>query len=104
MMEARRTFRGSSISKNMVAAFATVLAALMLAAFGGYLVKTFSPVVAAPAPQILAGQSGATGIGSAWNYSVRHSGTQSVEGPAPSDTQTNSSFREATPGRSGPQS
>jgi hypothetical protein len=103
-MEARRAIRGSSISKNMVAAFATVLAALMLAAIGGYLVKTLSPASVMPAAQILAGQSGADGIGSAWNYSVRHSGTQSVGEPAPSDTQTSSSFREPTPGRSGPQS
>jgi len=103
-MEARRALRGSSISKNVVAAFATVLAALMLAAIGGYLVKTLSPASAAPAPQILAGQPAAERIGSAWNYSGRHSGTQFIAGPAPSDTQTSSSFREPTPGRSGPQS
>src|SRR6202030_3415549 len=102
MMQARKAFRGSSISKSTVAVFATALAALMLAATGSYLVKTLSPAAAAPAQQILAGQSGANGIGSAWNYSVRHSGTQSVEGPAPSETQTRTSFREPSQGRSGP--
>jgi hypothetical protein len=85
-----------------VAALATVLAALLLAAIGGFLVKTLSPAAAAPAAHILAGQS-AAGYGSAWNYSVRRSGTQSVEGPAPADSPT-SAFREPTPGRSGPQS
>ena len=102
-MEARRAFRRSSISKSMVAAFATVLAALMLAAVGGYLVKTLSLAAAAPAPHILAGQS-VPGYGSVSDYGVRHGGTRSVEGATPVDSPTSAHFREPTAGRSGPQS
>jgi hypothetical protein len=108
-MEARAAFRGSASSTNMVAIVAAVLAAFLLGAVGGYFVKTLSlPAAAASAvaTHIVAGQPEASGFGTAWNYSNRHSGTQSVEGPPAAATAApaGAQFREPTTGRSGPQS
>jgi hypothetical protein len=103
-MEARAAFHGSAISKRMAAVVVAVLAAFMLGGIGGYLVKTLSLPAVSVAANIVAGQPGASGFGSAWNYSDRRSGTQSIEGPAPAGLPTSASFREPTAGRSGPQS
>ena len=100
-MEARTAFRGSAISRGTVAMIALLLAALVLAAIGGLVVKTLSVPAAAAAKHTVAGQSGGTGFGSAWNYSTQRSGTQTVEGPAPSAAPT---FREPGSLRGGPQS
>lgn len=103
-MEARNAFRGSAISKGLVAVVAAVLVAFVLGGIGGYLVKTLSLPAAAVAAHSEAGQPEAAGFGSAWNYSSRRSGTQSLEGPAPAASPTGASFREPTTGRTGPQS
>ncbi|HSP09800.1 MAG TPA: hypothetical protein VLU92_09430 [Candidatus Dormibacteraeota bacterium] len=71
---------------------AALLAALVVMAIGGLLVKTLSVPAAAPAGQTVPGQLGASGFGSAWNYSTRRSGTQTVEGPAPAAAPTGSTF------------
>ena len=102
-MEARAAFRGSAISKNIVAVVAAVLAALILGAIGGYLIKTLSLPAPAVGKHFVAGQPGASGYGSAWNYSTLRGGTQSVEGPAQAGLPTSASFREPTTGRGGPQ-
>lgn len=103
-MEARTVFRGSAISKRMVAVVVAVLATFMLGGVGGYLAKTLSLPASAVAAHIVAGQPGASGFGSAWNYSTRRSGTQSVEGPAESGLPTSRTFTEPTAGRGGPKS
>jgi hypothetical protein len=101
-MEARTTFRGAAKSRNLVALVTAVLAALMLAAIGGSLVKAISSPITAPAAHIVAGQPGASDYGSAWNYSTRRSGIQTVEGTATSPT--SASLREPGTQRGGPQS
>jgi hypothetical protein len=100
-MVARTAFLGSGISKGMVAVIA-VLAALMLGAAGGYLARTLSLPTASIAAHVVAGQPGASGYGSAWNYSSRRSGTQSVEGPVPEAAPV-AKFREPGSRRGGPQ-
>jgi hypothetical protein len=103
-MEASKAFRGSAISRSLVVAVAAVLFAFVLGGIGGYLVKTLSLPASALARQVVTVQPAAAAVGSAWNYSNRHSGTQSLEGPAPAASPTGASFREPTTGRSGPQS
>jgi len=93
--------RGMSIPIAFVVL--AVLAALAVGAVGGYLVKAASVPAATVAGQMVAGQPAASGPGSAWNYSTRRSGTQSVEGPAPNSPAA-ASFRTPAAGRSGPQS
>jgi hypothetical protein len=99
-MEARATLHRSAVSKNMAAVVIAVLAAFLLGGTGGYLLKGLSLPVATSAGHIVAGQPGASGPGTAWNYSTRRSGTQTVEGPA----EVSASFREPSSERSGPQS
>jgi hypothetical protein len=101
-METRTAFRGSVKSRQVVALAAAVLAAFMLAAIGVTLVKVMSTSIAVPSAHIVAGQPDASTFGSAWNYSTRRSGIQTVEGPvAPSTT---AKFRAPSVGRGGPQS
>jgi hypothetical protein len=76
----------------------------VLVAMGGLLIKTLSVPAAAPAKHIVAAQPGASGFGSAWNYSTRRGGIQTVEGPAPIVSSTSTSFREPGSQRGGPQS
>lgn len=102
-MEARTAFRGSAISRSMGAVVATLLAALVLAVMGGLVVKALSGPAAAQTKHIVAGQPGASGFGSAWNYSTQRSGTQTVEGPVPAGLSTGASFREPGRRRGGPQ-
>jgi hypothetical protein len=97
-MEAR------TVSKRMAAVVIAVLAAFLLGAAGGYAAKTLSLPSASLEPHIPAGLDGASGFGSAWNYSSRRSGTQAVEGPAPSAPTASATFREPGTGRGGPQS
>jgi hypothetical protein len=81
-MEARTTLRGTGFPRGMVAVVLAVLAAFLLGGAGGYVAKTLS-LPAAPVPvHIVAGQPGASEAGSAWNYSTRRSGSQTVGGPA----------------------
>ncbi len=103
-MEARTELHGSGISKRMVAVVVAVLAAFLLGAGGGYAAKTLSLPSASLGPHIPTGLNGASGFGSAWNYSSRRSGTQAVDGPVPAAPSTGASFREPTTGRGGPQS
>jgi hypothetical protein len=103
-MEARAAFHRSAISKSKVAIVFAVLAAFMLGSIGGYVFKTVSLPTLPAAANVLAGQPGASGYGSAWDYSTRRSGTQSIEGPAPAGLPTSGSFREPAAGRGGPQS
>jgi hypothetical protein len=102
-MEARTTFRGQTISRSMVMVVATLLATFALVAMGGLLIKTLNVPAAAPGKHIVAGQPGASGFGSAWNYSTQRSGTQTVEGPVPAGFSTGASFREPGSRRGGPQ-
>jgi hypothetical protein len=91
-MEARRSFHGSGNSKDTVVAIIALLVALVLVVMGGLLAKTLTAPAAAPAAHFAAAQPGASGFGSAWNYSTRRSGTQTVEGPAPTAVSTGSTF------------
>lgn len=103
-MEARTAFDGSAISKRMAAVVVAVLAAFMLGGIGGYLAKTLSLPTLPAAANVVSARPAASAFGSAWNYSTRRSGTQSIEGPAPAGLPASPSFREPTIGRSGPQS
>lgn len=102
-MEARRAFHGSGNSKDTVVAIVALLVALVLLVMGGLLFKTLS-TAATPPNQVFTGQPAASGPGSAWNYSNRRSGTQTVEGPASTAASTGASFREPGSKRGGPQS
>jgi hypothetical protein len=82
-VEARTAFRGKGISKSSVAVVVAVLVAFVLVAAGGSLAKALSRPVAPATAHIVAGQPGASGYGSAWNYSNLRHGTQSIEGPMP---------------------
>ena len=100
-MEAR------TVSKRMAAVVIAVLAAFLLGAAGGYAAKTLSLPSTSLGPHIPTGLDGASGVGSAWNYNSRRSGTQAVDGPAPapaSKPSKGASFREPATGRGGPQS
>jgi hypothetical protein len=103
-MEATTALRGPRISRRMVAVVIAVLAAFVLGAAGGYVAKTVSLQTPGAASHIVAGQIGGSGLGSAWNFSNLRHGTQSIEGPAPSDVSSSASFREPATGRGGPQS
>ena len=103
-MEARTAFRGSGISIRMSAVVVAVVLAFALGGVGGYLVKAASPHVVPVATKPVAGQPAAPSYGSAWNYSSRRSGTQSIEGPAPAGALINPLFRVPTAGRNGPES
>jgi hypothetical protein len=82
-MEARATFRESAVSKNVIAVVAALVITFLLGGSGGYLVKSLSLPSATSAAHSAVIRLGASEPGSAWNYSNRKSGTQSVEGPAP---------------------
>ncbi|HVC78200.1 MAG TPA: hypothetical protein VND96_16945 [Candidatus Micrarchaeaceae archaeon] len=87
-----------------MAVVAALLAALVLAAMGAVPIKTLRVPAAAPAQHIFAGQPGAAGFGSAWNYNTQHTGTQTIEGPASTTLSPSASFREPGSRRGGPQS
>lgn len=91
-MEARRSFHGSANSRDNVVAVVALLVALVLVVLGGLIVRTLSAPAAAPAIHFAAGQPDASGYGSAWNYGIRRSGTQSVEGPASTAPSAGSTF------------
>ncbi len=78
-MEARTTLRGTGISKGPLVA---VIVALSLGAGAAVLAVEKTAPTGAPAAHSAAITSGPSDPGSAWNYSVRRGGTQSVEGPA----------------------
>ena len=82
-MEARATFRESAVSKNVIAVVAALVITFLLGGSGGYLVRSLSLPSATSVGHTAVIQLGASESGSAWNYSNRRSGTQSVEGPAP---------------------
>ncbi len=103
-MEARRAFHGSGNSKDTVVAIVALMVALVLMVMGGLLVKALIAPAATPTNVVLTGQPDASGNGTAWNYSNRRSGTQSVEGPASTAASTSASFREPGSNRGGPQS
>jgi hypothetical protein len=103
-MQARAAFHGSAISKRMAAVVVAMLAAFTLGGIGGYLIKTVNVPAVPVAANVVAAQPAASGFGSAWNYSNRRSGTQTVEGPAPAGSPNSPSFRQPAVGRSGPQS
>src|SRR5690348_2360770 len=72
---------GRGISRGKVVVVVALLVAFTLGALGGYLVKALTLPAVAAAAQAFVAQPAASESGSAWNYSLRHSGTQSVEGP-----------------------
>jgi hypothetical protein len=82
-MQARATFRESAISKKTVLVFVALMAAFLLAGAGSYVIKTMTLPVRPAAAHMVQGQDSAATSGSAWTYSNRHSGTQSVQGPVP---------------------
>jgi hypothetical protein len=102
-MESRTALRGTGVSKQMVVVVVALLAAFVLGAVGGYVLKALSLPAAAVATQVVAGQPAADGPGSAWNYANRRSGTQSFEGPA-ATSPSSAPSREPATGRTGPQS
>jgi hypothetical protein len=83
-MQAGAAYRGSVASNRFFWAVATVLALLALATAAGVYISANAGRTVAPF-HILAGQDGANGSGSAWNYRLQRSGSQSVEGPAAVD-------------------
>jgi hypothetical protein len=100
-MQATTAFRGPGISKSRVAVVVAVLVAFALGAAGGYIAKAMSLPLATARVTSVVGMPGASGPGSAWNYSSRHGGTQSVEGPAPASVAP-ASFRDPGSQRGGP--
>lgn len=80
-MEARTAFRGSGISKSMVAIVAAVLAAFALGSTGGYFAKSLSET-AAPA-------------------SAHVAAAQTIQAPAPASASLSGSFREPGTRRGG---
>ena len=103
MIETRTALRGPGISRRMVAVVIAVLAAFALGAAGGYAAKTLSLPVASAALHIVPGQSGASGVGSAWNYTNLRHGPQSIDGPVPASASVPPSLREPSTRRGGPQ-
>jgi hypothetical protein len=81
-MEARATFRESTVSKNVMTVVLALVITFLAGGIGGYLVKSFSLPVATSALHIVAGEPGASEPGTAWNYTNRRGGIQSIEGPA----------------------
>ena len=84
-MQARATFRESAISKKTVLVFVVLMAAFLLAGAGSYLIKTMTLPLRPAAAHVVQGRDTAETSGSAWAYSNRHSGTQGVEGPVPTN-------------------
>ena len=103
-MEARTTLGGRGIPKGVMAVVASVLAALALLAVGGLGIRALSTPAAAQPKHPVAGQPAASGFGSAWSYTVRRAGTQTVEDPPPIESLARPSFREPGGSRGGPQS
>ncbi|HYM65722.1 MAG TPA: hypothetical protein VEW68_00365 [Patescibacteria group bacterium] len=93
-MEARATFGRPAISK-MVWAIVALAAAGLLGGSGAYALKAATSTT--PATAHIVQGVGAWDLGSAWNYTSRRSGAQSVEGPAAADQSS------VTPYRAGPQ-
>jgi hypothetical protein len=102
-MEASTAFRKSAVSKTVVAVIAGLLAAMLLGGVGGYLVRTWTLPVVVPAQHAAAASSAAPEAGSAWDYSSRRHGTQSVDGPEAQGSRASSGFREPGSRSGGPQ-
>lgn len=91
-MEARAAFHGTRSSKKAVWAMVALIAALLIVGIGGFAIRATSASVT-PAGHIVLGLGLATEPGSAWNFTSRRAGTQSVEGPAPTDAPEQASPR-----------
>jgi len=102
-MEASTAFRRSAVSKNTVRVIAGLLAALLLGGVGGYFVRTWTLPAVAPAAHGTAAGSAAPESGSAWTYSNRRHGTQSVDGPEAPGWPAPSRLREPGSRHGGPQ-
>jgi hypothetical protein len=84
-MEARATFRESTVSKSAVAIIVALLAAFLLGGTGGYIVKSLTLTSSTSAGHTAVIQVRASEPSSAWNESNRRSGTQTVEGAVPAE-------------------
>jgi hypothetical protein len=62
-----------------------LLAAFLLAGAASYVIKTVTLPFQPAAAHMVQGRDTSATSGSAWAYSKRHSGTQSVEGAVPTD-------------------
>lgn len=78
-MEARATLRKSEVS---IASLVTIMALALGVGAAVLVIEKTSSTPAPAAAHRAAITSGPSDPGSAWNYSVRRGGTQSVEGPA----------------------
>ncbi len=90
-MEARTTLRGKDVSNRIVA----VVAVMALGAGAAVLAKDITGSIAGPSAHFAQVKSGVSDPGSAWNYTVRRGGTQSVEGPAAPTSNGRPTFRES---------
>jgi hypothetical protein len=80
-MQATTTFRRPRVTKQVAVAIMALVVAYVLGGASGYLAKSATlPVQVAPSRSVIL-SAGPSDYGSAWNYSSRRSGTQSVEGP-----------------------
>src|ERR1700730_18434189 len=80
-MEATATFRRPRITWRAIVVVGTLLAAYLLGGASGYLARSASIQPVVGQARSVVQSVGASDYGSAWNYSLRRSGTQSIEGP-----------------------
>ncbi len=80
-MQATITARKPRLRKELVAVTAAVVAAYLAGAGSGFLVKTVTLQSATAPDHALVVSAGTSDYGSAWNYSMRRSGTQFIDGP-----------------------
>ena len=102
-MEARTGFRTSAISRGLLAVVALVLAALMLGA-AGYLAKSLSLAISAPAAHVTAAQKATSGFGYDSGVTNGRSGPQTMDERASVQSSTNTSSQAPRSLRGGPQS
>jgi hypothetical protein len=99
-MQATRTYANFSISRQLLMLLGALVAGLLIASV--YLVFTANHAVTPTNVHVVSVEPDASVPGSAWNFSSRHHGTQSVEGPAGTAPSTVAA-REPSSRRSGPQ-
>lgn len=80
-MQATATFRRPRIGWRPIVVLGALLAAYLVGGASGYLAKSLSLQPAPAQTRSVVVSTGAADYGSAWNYSSRRFGTQSIEGP-----------------------
>lgn len=103
-MEARTAFRTSAVSRGLVAVVVLVLAALMLGAAGGYLAKSLSLPVKAPAAHVTDAQQATPDFSDEPRITRGRSGPQTMDDGASTQSSASTSSQEQRSLRAGPQS